>query len=289
MHGGRARRAQASQAGILRPIVDLAARIGTLLRDTYRIERVLGEGGMGVVFVAHHERLGTDVAIKFLQPELARDESTLRRFFAEARAAARLEHPNVIRVHDVDTDEGVPFMVMELLRGESLATRLRREGKLSVEDSVVIAAPILTALEVSHRAGIVHRDIKPDNIFLANEAGATVPKLLDFGIAKLRDGDSQTATGVAIGTPAYMAPEQAAGRPSAIGPWTDVWSVAVVLYECIAGRMHYEVEPGGGMMAWLTRLATEPPRPLRVAAPDAPEAIADAIDAALQLAPGSTS
>ena len=265
------------------------ARIGTTLQGKYAIERVLGEGGMGIVYAARHVRLDRPVAIKFLHAPYARERAALARFEGEARAAGSLRHPNVVDVVDVDVEaaSGAPFMVLELLSGEPLSSLLQRRGALPADEALALLDPVLDALEAAHARGIVHRDLKPDNIFLAQEAGRVVPKLLDFGIAKLRDSspDAATATGTAMGTPTYMAPEQARGSVREIGPWTDVWSMGVVLFECASGRMHFDFAPDAGVLGWLGQVATGRPRALRDVAPGVPETFASAVDAALDVEP----
>lgn len=245
---------------------------------------------MGVVYAARHLRLDRPVAIKLMHASFAASETAVRRFFDEARAAGGLRHPNVIDVVDVDTDEaqgGAPFMVMELLEGESLAALLARRGVLPADEALALIDPVLSALEAAHARGIVHRDLKPDNIFLAREHGTIVPKLLDFGIAKLRDAQGPgTATGSIVGTPMYMSPEQAAGT-SEVGPFIDVWAMGAVLFEALSGRPHLELPSEPNVMGILAALATQTPRRLADVAPHVPETIASAVDAALAREPSA--
>jgi len=269
------------------PLITAEERVGTRLAGKYRLDRILGKGGMGVVFAGVHERLQRPVAVKFLHPQYSLDAEAVRRFFAEAQAAARLRQPNVVDVFDLDIDgDGTAFMVLELLEGEPLSARIAR-GPLTVHEMAECLLPVLAALEVAHRAGIVHRDLKPDNIFLARDLeGGLLPKVLDFGIAKLTDPakPDQTKTGAVIGTPSYMAPEQAMADKN-IGPWTDVWSIGTVAYECLSGRLPFEFRPDTSLTAALVMICTERPVPLRERAPDLPEEILTAIDAALQKEP----
>jgi len=259
-----------------------ASRQGSTIHGKYRLERVLGEGGMGVVYAARHVKLDRPVAIKVMHPQFALSDAAVGRFFDEARAAGSLRHPNVIDVVDVDTDEShAPFMVMEMLEGESLAAFLARRGPVPADELVALLDPVLDGLAAAHSRGIVHRDLKPDNIFLARVGTTITPKILDFGIAKLRDPQTPgTKTGAIVGTPMYMSPEQAAGTKD-IGPWVDVWAMGALYFEAITGRSHLELPPDAGLMAILSTLATQAPRRIAELAPSTPPSIASAIDAAL--------
>ena len=201
----------------------------------YRVTRVLGEGGMGIVYAAYDDRLDRPVAIKVVRPEALADETARERFRREARAAARVSHPNICALHEFDEDNGQPFLVMELLDGEPLSARLDR-GPIPVEEALAIASTMLDALAALHRRDVVHRDLKPANVFLTPHG----LKLLDFGLAQPLSGDEQTRqlslTGrnVLIGTPQYMAPEQLLeGR---VDERADIFSAAVVIYEMISGQ-----------------------------------------------------
>ena len=210
----------------------MAERVGR-----YELVALLGEGGMGSVHEARHAVTGRRVAVKLVKRAFAKTDVALRRFAAEARAACQVDHPNVVDVLDVDVEGDQPFMVIELLRGESLEERLGR-GTLSAEQLLLIAEPLLEALQQAHDQGILHRDLKPANIFLAEEPqGGTIPKLLDFGIAKFlgSDEESLTATGHLLGTPLYMPPEHIGGEVEP-GPSGDLYSFSAVCYEALAGR-----------------------------------------------------
>ena len=205
----------------------------------YRVTRTLGQGGMGVVYAAHDDRLDRDVAIKVVRPEIVADPVAFERFRREARAAARVSHPHICALYELDEDGGQPFLVMELLQGESLAARLER-GPLPVAEAIAAADAILDALSALHRCGIIHRDLKPANIFLT-DGGV---KLVDFGLAR-RPGSSRetgetdlTDTGVLAGTPRYMSPEQLRGEPA--DERSDVFAAAAVIYETIAGRPAFD-------------------------------------------------
>ena len=209
--------------------------VGSVIDGKYRLEGLLGEGGMGAVWWAHHLELDLPVAIKLLRADT--DQTTLsERLKIEARAVAQLVHPAIVRVFDMDRSErGEPFIVMELLRGESLADLLDR-GRLSQENAVQIALPIAEALALAHAKGVVHRDLKPHNVFLAEEAEKLQPKLLDFGIAKLMapggTNGSLTETGISVGSPDYMSPEQARGSND-VDHRADIWAFCVMLYEAL--------------------------------------------------------
>ena len=214
------------------PPEGLPARIGH-----YAIARKLGEGGMGVVYAAHDERLERTVAVKTMS-SLASDETARKRFWREARAAARVNHPNVCQLYEIGEDGGELFIAMELLEGEALAERLRR-GPLSVSETVPIGLGVLAALSALHAQGIVHRDLKPSNVFLTPHG----VKLLDFGLARPADPERArslssaadlTRTGMLVGTPRYMAPEQVTGE--AIDPRTDLFAAGAILFEMLAGR-----------------------------------------------------
>jgi serine/threonine protein kinase len=213
---------------------------GEVIGDRYRLVRELGRGGMGVVWVAHSLVLGVDVALKLIRAAVA-GPTLASRMAREAHAAARLGHPALVRVFDFGwTNRGDPFLVMELVQGETLSALLAREGRLAAIRSVQMLLPIADGLRLAHDKSIVHRDIKPDNIFLASDAlGRTQPKLLDFGIAKVdatNHDSTLTQVGAVLGSPEYMSPEQALGVDD-VDERTDVWSLSVVLYEMITGTV----------------------------------------------------
>ena len=222
--------------------------VGTVINERYRIIGPLGEGGMGTVYEAEHTGVGRRVAVKVLLPEFAKNPEINGRFAREARAAAAIGHDNIIDVLDVGLHDGLPYMVMELLKGESLASRLEREKNLSPEAASYVMAQVLSALGSAHAAGIIHRDLKPDNVFLTTKAGVRdFVKLLDFGISKFKDdgtgpgGSSKTQTGVLMGTPVYMSPEQALAKRD-IDHRADLYSAGVMLYELVAGRVPFDAE-----------------------------------------------
>jgi hypothetical protein len=257
--------------------------VGATLAQTYRVVRRIGIGGMGAVYEACHTRLATRrFAIKVMHDELVRKGDLAARFRREAEVAGMASHPNVIAVFDLDeTPEGIPFIVSEYLHGEDLGQRLDRVGKLSLADTVHVVRQLCSALTVVHGVGVVHRDLKPDNVFLVGESWPEV-KLLDFGIARLADAGAadRTRTGIVMGTPAYMAPEQAAGLR--VDHRCDVYAVGAILYRCLTGKPVYDEEdPAATLTAVLTR---EPERPRRVV-PELPEAVELVIERAIAREP----
>src|SRR6478735_5161 len=215
---------------------------GEVVGDRYRLVREIGRGGMGVVWVAHSLVLGVDVALKLIRASAA-SSALSSRMAREAHAAARLGHPALVRVFDFGwTRHSDPYLVMELVQGETLAAMLKREARLPAICAVQTLLPIVDGLRMAHDKGIVHRDIKPDNVFLAADAlGRRQPKLLDFGIAKVdKQVDGRlTQVGAVLGSPDYMSPEQALGLDD-IDERTDIWSLCVVLYEIITGTVPFQ-------------------------------------------------
>jgi serine/threonine-protein kinase len=253
--------------------------IGSVIAGRYEVVRVIGKGGMGTIYEVKNTRLGRSFALKTLSG--GDDEDVLARFRREAEIVAKLRHPNILEVVDWDTlDDGSPCMVMEYLVGEDLAKRLRDRGQLAWTELAGVADQVLAALAVAHRAGVVHRDLKPQNIFLArDDAGEERVKLLDFGISKLRDARTFTTTDAkVIGTPMYMPPEQAEGRQDDIGPPTDVWAMGAILYEAAAGKPAFFAP---SIPAILYRVCHDRPTPLTQLRPDTPAALAELIEHAL--------
>jgi eukaryotic-like serine/threonine-protein kinase len=243
-----------------------------LLGGRYRLARRMAIGGMGQVWEAEDTVLHRTVAIKILSDALSSDGTSAERFRREAQAAAGLSHPNVAGVFDYGEDDGTQFIVMELVAGETLAERIRREGRLDPGDAARIAGEIAAALEVAHEAGIVHRDIKPGNVMLTEQGQV---KVLDFGIAAA-SGHDLTATGITIGTAAYLSPEQAAGDRATRA--SDVYSLGVVLYEMLAGRPPFTGESPVAVAA--AHVSQEAPS-LAEQVPDVPHYLALACERAL--------
>ena len=258
------------------PILTAQERLGTRVVGRYRIDRLLANGGMSVLFAARDLRAHRTVALKLLRAEDCVEERRKARFLQEMRLTAKLRHPNVVDVLDLGEDEnGSPYLVMELLHGRSLQAELDEHGKLGFEQALAILLPVMEALHAVHAAGVVHRDVKPDNIFLhVDPRGATVPKLLDFGIAKTADTTVATRTGAVLGTPDYMAPEQVlAGN---VGPSADIWAIGAVLYRALHGQTLFHAETSAEVIAKLTR---DPVPPLRI--PELAMPVCAAIDRAL--------
>jgi serine/threonine-protein kinase len=236
--------------------------IGTLLGGKYRVERVLGQGGMGVVVEATHTGLAQRVAIKFLRNEAKALAGALDRFAREARACAQVKSDHVVRVFDTGVFEtGEPYIVMELLDGEDLRSAIARRGALMPMEVATFAIEACEALAEAHALGIVHRDLKPANLFVVRRAdGSAVLKVLDFGISKLQTSEAgmQTSANVTLGSPRYMSPEQIR-TPRDVDARCDVWAMGVVMYEALAGHPPFE---GEGMVGLATAIATERPSPL---------------------------
>src|SRR5262245_43041303 len=209
-----------------------------MLVGEYEIESVLGEGGMGTVFAATHPVIGKRVAIKVLRREMCANPESVSRFVQEAKAVNRIGHPNIVDIFSLgELDDGRSYFVMEMLRGEDLATRIRR-APLSLDETCRVLDGLACALYAAHSKGITHRDLKPENVFLHHDAGVETIKLLDFGIAKLV-GDAtprleRTRTGSMMGTPRYISPEQARGV--SVEGTTDVYSLGALAYELVVGR-----------------------------------------------------
>ncbi len=259
-------------------MAEKALEVGALIAGRYRLERPLGEGGMATVWEATHVVTRRVVAMKFLRESLRHKPELRLRFLIEASAASALQHPNVVEILDVfDAEEQLPVMVMELLRGETLGQKLERDERLGLEETATLLLPVISAVGTAHALGIVHRDLKPDNVFLATTDAGLVVKVLDFGIAKLTAGHHaehgapalRTVTGSILGTPCYMAPEQATGD-APIDHRADVWSVGVMLYECLSGTRPIEGENVAQVVA---RLMTAGIIPLERLAPELPDEV----------------
>jgi serine/threonine-protein kinase len=259
-----------------------APEIGDVVGGKYRLSRLLGEGGMGIVFEAEHLRLMQRVAIKWLRPDVLAMPDALERFDREARAICRMRGPHVAHVMDVDADGfGRPYMVMELLQGRDLEVELQTRGALPISEAVDWTLQACAAIAEAHKAGIVHRDLKPSNLFLAEEAGARVVKVLDFGISKLaRDEPSVTTATVTLGTPLYMSPEQVRSSKDVDGR-ADIWSLGVILYELVTGSPPFL---GTTTAAIAAIVADATPRPREVR-PEVPEGLELAIMTALAKSP----
>ena len=255
-------------------------RVGTVINGKWQVDARIGSGGMATVYAATH-RNGSRAALKMLHTQLSRDPSTRARFLREGYVANAVGHPGVVAVLDDGvTEDGAVFLVLELLEGETIdARRLRLGGCLPVDEALEVAEDALDALAAAHEKGIVHRDLKPENVFLTKDGQI---KLLDFGLARMKDAFSErTQTGVTIGTPEFMPPEQAAGRRDAVDARSDVWGLGATIYTTITGR--YVHDEAQSLHEQLIASATRRSRPIRQFAPHLAPAVSRVIDRALEL------
>jgi eukaryotic-like serine/threonine-protein kinase len=243
----------------------------------YRRVRLLGHGGMATVELAHDTELDRPVAIKRLAENLAANEEYKQRFLREARLAARLSHPNIVAVYDAGAENGVPYIVMEYVEGENLSDLVRRRRRLEPAEAVALALQACWGLEIAHDAGLVHRDIKPQNLLITPDGTL---KIADFGIARSLDGTQLTQAGTVLGTAAYLAPEQAAGDQ--VTAAADIYALGAVLYELLTGRPPYEADSLAELFAKQTEGSITP---LRELAPAAPARLEDAVMHALARVP----
>ncbi len=243
------------------------ALVGAVLRQRWRILRAIGAGGLGLVFEVQDLRQQTLHAAKLLRPEFCEEASVVDRFLAEAHASGRVDHAGIPRVVECDrAEDGSPYIIMELLTGEPLS-HLMNQGRVPVREAARIASAILDTLAAAHAVGVVHRDLKPDNVFLVGTGGAPQIKVLDFGLARVMDvagGPSRkTRTGMMLGTPGYMSPEQVKNAKEAGVP-ADLWSVGVILYEMLTGVRAFVA---ANEFERMTKVLTERPTPIQNVAP----------------------
>ncbi len=256
----------------------------------YRIRRVLGEGGMGVVFEAEDTHLQRRVALKVMKPEVAGNQASRQRFLQEARAAGGLAHDHIVTIYHVGLENDVPFLSMQYLHGESLEQRLQRQGRLPLAELLRVGREVAAGLAAAHDKGFIHRDVKPANLWLEElpgPPGSTAPryrvKILDFGLARPVSSPKRlTASGFIVGTPHYLAPEQARGQ--ALDGRSDLYSLGVVLYRAASGKLPFE---GNDPLSVLTALASQDPRPLSALAPDLPAPVAALIHRLLSRDPAA--
>jgi len=244
---------------ILRPIDEIVQ--GKILADKYKIDEVVGKGGMGIVYKAEDTKLKRNVALKFLPPELMQDEEAKERFVLEAQSAAALSHPNICTIHEINEENGRSFIAMEYVKGQSLRARIDK-GPLEEQEALDIAIQLTEGLDEAHKKGIIHRDIKSANVMVTEKGQA---KIMDFGLAKVKGGTLLTREGTTLGTVAYMSPEQARGEE--VDHLTDIWSLGVVLYEMLSGELPFK---GDREASILYSVVHEEPKPLREIKRDIP-------------------
>jgi serine/threonine-protein kinase len=226
---------------------------GDLISGKYRLQRLLGAGSMGSVWAARNELTNRDFAVKFLLPELSRNDEMLNRFFLEARACGQIRHPAIVDVYDMGkAEDGSPYLVMELLEGEGFDARIARQGRIRPVDVCRYIALVARGLDEAHTRGLVHRDLKPGNIFFAiDKSGGLFPKVLDFGISKETSAQEfdfvKTSTGAVLGSPAYMSPEQASGELD-VDARADIWALGVIMYEALTGRLPFDANNYNALM-----------------------------------------
>jgi len=257
----------------------------------YKIVRAIGEGGMGTVYLAEHPTIGKRVAVKMLRPDLGTDPGLVSRFFQEARSVNEIRHPNIVDISDFGkTEDGIVYLVMELLEGRSLRDRLNAEGALPLTVAVTISQQVCDALAAAHRAGIIHRDLKPDNIFLLQDAaqpGTIRSKLFDFGVAKLlgeqeKQVGHKTIAGSVVGTPFYMSPEQALCQD--VGAASDIYSMGVVMFEMVTGHVPFAAEQ---LVILLNAILKQPAPPASESRPEVPPFLDRLILRCLEKDPGA--
>lgn len=278
---------QAEAAPPIEPRSPAQALPGTVLVGRYRLDTLIGGGSFGTVFRARHLELDREVAVKVLATSAGTDPEALARFRREGASACRVQHPNAVAVLDFGVNPGgVAYLVMELLQGHSLEKELEDKSRLTPRRCAEIVVPVCYALAAAHAAGVVHRDIKPSNVFLHQTPQGEVPKILDFGIAKMSGeaaiGQSLTVDGSLLGTPAYMAPERFRRGP--YGTKSDIYSVGAMLYEMLSGRLPF-IPSSADPLALVAMQAEEDPPPLRVRCPEASPALAGLVNTALNRNP----
>lgn len=266
------------------PLAFIDTLVGFLLDGRYRLDSLIGAGGMGEVYQATHIHLDTEVAIKLLKPEFGSDQTALKRFHLEAKAAGRIQHPNAVRVTDFGVSpEGMAYLVMERIHGQSLSALIRQTGQLGPARAVNITSQICRAVEAAHNSGVIHRDLKPDNILIETGPASERVKVLDFGIAKLKEGKTGgllTQEGMIIGTPQYMSPEQCQCRP--LDPRSDLYSIGILLYEMLTGKVPLD---GESTLQVVYSQRYEKPRPVNQLSPHVPPELAETVMRALEKEP----
>lgn len=268
------------------PLVEVDTLIGRVLDGRYRLDSLIGEGGMGDVYRATHVHIDTEFAVKLLKPEFVANQTAIKRFRLEAKAAGRINHPNAIKVTDFGvTPENIVYLVMEVINGYSLRSLMGSVGGLDYIRTVNIVRQICGAVDAAHRSGVIHRDIKPDNILIEIVNNTERVKVLDFGIAKLRETKADaylTQAGTIIGTPQYMSPEQCQGKQ--IDTSSDIYSIGIILYEMLTGHVPFDAD---STMQVVYKQLHEPPPPINEVAPHLPEALVHVVMRALEKDPAN--
>lgn len=257
---------------------DLAQQLGAALGDGYVVERPLGEGGFAVVFLVRDVALKRHLAVKVLSPDMITSKTVLDRFRREAETVAQLSHPHIVPLHFIGQKDDLLYLAMQCVDGGSIADRLERERSLSIEEAIKVASAVASALAHAHKRGVVHRDIKPANVLVDAESGRCL--ITDFGIARSADASALTATGMMVGTPAYLSPEQVTG--DTVDHRADIFALGVMLYEMLAGRIPYDAPTASAAM--MKRLGG-PPESIRTVRPDVPEDLAAVITTCLAADP----
>ena len=257
---------------------------GELIQSRYRLVRLLGSGASGAVWAAKNELIDRDVALKIMRPEVAEDAVALQRFFNEAKASGRVRSSSIVEILDLgQAEDGSPFLVFELLEGESLDERLHRDTMVPPEQLLEMLCGVAKALDLAHSNGIIHRDLKPANLFITKNPTTSqhIAKILDFGISKVFDTGhnfSLTRTGTVVGSPAYMSPEQSAGREDIDGR-ADIWSLGVVMYEALTGTLPHQAANYNALMV---RILTQDCDSVQSRKPDLPPSVCAIVDACLK-------
>jgi serine/threonine-protein kinase len=255
-------------------LAELSERVQETLGSQYHVERPIGHGGFAVVFLVRDLTLKRALAVKVISPELIVSKTVLERFRREAETIAQLSHAHIVPVHFVGHKEDLFYLAMAYVDGESLADRMRREGKLPVDEAARILKEVASALDLAHRRGVIHRDIKPHNVLLEKETGRAL--LTDFGIARTAEGGALTATGMVVGTPAYMSPEQVTGDK--VDHRADIYALGTVGYEMLAGRPPFT---GANQHAVLFKRVAEDPEPIEHVNPEVPHWLASVVNGCL--------
>lgn len=254
---------------------DLARRLGAALGDGYHVERPLGEGGFAVVFLVRDLSLKRKLAVKVLSPDMITSKPVLDRFRLEAETVAQLSHPNIVPLHFIGQQDDLLYLAMQCVEGGSIADRLKNEKQLPVAEARRVMREVASALEHAHKRGVTHRDIKPANVLVDPESGRSL--VTDFGIARSPDTKGLTSTGVMLGTPAYLSPEQVTGEP--IDHRVDIYALGVMTYEMLSGRVPFE---GGTPTAAMMKRLAGPPEPVNLVRPDVPAEFAAIITKCLE-------